>query len=171
MLEGLRNGNEPAFTLIYKRYWQKLYVVAFYRLGSRQAAEDVVHEVFASLWKNRTSAGIRSLYAYLAAATKYAVFAELAKQKKEASRIPTVEIADDQAIDGRFLQKMIAEEINRLPDKCRLVFRYSRQSGLSNKEIAGELGISEKAVEKHISKALSRLRLQLRHFLSFFPTL
>jgi RNA polymerase sigma-70 factor (family 1) len=168
LLEELRDGNEAAFTLIYKRYWQRLYVIAYKRLGSRQPAEDVVHEVFSSLWRNRESASIRSLYAYLAAATKYAVFAEVAKQTKHRATSPTeAALIHDHTIDDRFLQRMLGEEINRLPDKCRLVFQYSRQEGLSNKEIATVLSITEKAVEKHITKALSKLRLQLRHLFFF----
>jgi RNA polymerase sigma-70 factor (ECF subfamily) len=168
LLEQLRSGNETAFTLIYKAYWQKMYVIAYKRLGSRQPAEDVVHEVFTSLWRNRESSAVRSLYAYLAAATKYAVFAEVAKQTKHRGTFPTEDaLIHDYTIDERFLQKMLGEEINRLPDKCRLVFQYSRQEGLSNKEIAAALSITEKAVEKHITKALSKLRLQLRHLFFF----
>lgn len=167
LLQALRAGDETAFTQIYKRYWRKLYIIAYQRLGSRHSAEDVVHEVFTSLWKNRSAAEIRSLYAYLAAATRYAVFNEVARSgRRSPAEIP--DIAEDQTIDLNFLQRMIAEEIHQLPDRCRLVFRYSRETGLSNREIATRMGISEKAVEKHITKAISHLRLQLRHFLHFF---
>jgi RNA polymerase sigma-70 factor (family 1) len=177
LLTELAAGNELAFTQVYKRYWQRLYVVAYRRLGSRAPAEDVVHEVFASLWKNRENAGIRSLYAYLSAATRYAIFNELAKYEKhitapQARNRKTdalrAEALHDQVIDYRFLQQMIEHEINQLPGKCRLVFRYSRQEGLSNKEIAHQMAISEKAVEKHITKAINLLRLQLRHLFHLF---
>ncbi|MHA4806986.1 RNA polymerase sigma-70 factor [Flavitalea flava] len=169
LLEKLKAGHEWAFTRIYERYWQKLYVVAYRRLGSKPAAEDVVHEVFASLWKNKEQTDIRSLYAYLSAATRYAVFNELAKYEKQIgislSNASVTETTLNDAIDFRFLQQMITGEVNRLPEKCKLVFQYSRQSGLSNKQIAKEMGISEKSVEKHITKALTKLRLQLKHYL------
>jgi len=71
----------------------------------------------------------------------------------------------------RFLQQSMQEELKALPEKCRLVFDYSRNKGLSNKEIAQQLNISEKAVEKHITKALQRLRIQLRHYLHLFSIL
>lgn len=166
-MEALRGGDASAFTGIYRRYWQKLYAIAYHRLGTRQAAEDVVHEVFASLWKNRERSEIRSLYAYLAAATRYTIIRETARRGHKTQPVPE-EAADAPVIDLLFLERMIAEEVNQLPDKCRLVYRYSRETGLTNREIAREMGISEKAVEKHISRALSHLRLHLRHLLHFF---
>jgi RNA polymerase sigma-70 factor (ECF subfamily) len=48
--------------------------------------------------------------------------------------------------------------MNSLPEKCLAVFRLSRIDGLKNREIAEQLGISIKAVEKHISKALQIYR-------------
>ena len=166
MLEELRTGSAKAFTEIYQRYWQRLYVVAYKKTGSRQVAEDIVHEVFTSLWKNRRQSEIRSLYAYLSAATRYTIFREISLASRKT--LLQIEPTDDASIDFRFLSQMIAEEINHLPTRCRLVFQYSRQEGLSNREIAQRLSISEKAVEKHITSALGKLRVQLRHILHFF---
>ena len=52
------------------------------------------------------------------------------------------------------LVQNLNEKINSLPPRCREVFIMSRQEGKTNREISGQLGISEKAVEKHITKAL-----------------
>jgi RNA polymerase sigma-70 factor (ECF subfamily) len=51
--------------------------------------------------------------------------------------------------------------IRQLPSKCRAVFVFSRIDGLSHAEIAGKFGISIKAVEKHITKALAACRAEV----------
>jgi len=58
----------------------------------------------------------------------------------------------------RYIIDMVENEIENLPEKCRLIFKLSRHDFLSNKEIAERLQISESTVEKHINKALKRLR-------------
>jgi RNA polymerase sigma-70 factor (ECF subfamily) len=59
----------------------------------------------------------------------------------------------------------IEEEISHLPDKCRSVYELSRKEHKTNKEIASYLGISEKTVEQHLTKALKKIRLTLSHYL------
>ncbi|MDF2432645.1 MAG: hypothetical protein JWP44_2276 [Mucilaginibacter sp.] len=63
------------------------------------------------------------------------------------------------------LTSTIKTEVNQLPDKCRSVYELSRNEHKTNKEIANYLGISEKTVENHLTKALKRLRLGLSHYL------
>jgi RNA polymerase sigma factor (sigma-70 family) len=64
----------------------------------------------------------------------------------------------------RDLKNTIALEVSQLPDKCRSVYELSRIEHKSNKEIASHLGISEKTVENHLTKALKRLKLGLDHY-------
>lgn len=167
----LRTGDEHAFSSIYQRHWRRLYALAYHRLRSKQAAEDVVQEVLAGLWQRRDQTLIENLEAYLAAATRYAILRQLTKETQTATtdstHISDFEGAADHTPDIRFLEQMMQKEINRLPEKCRLVFQYSRELGLSNKEIADSLQISQKAVEKHITKAIRTLRTQLKHFFLF----
>ena len=61
----------------------------------------------------------------------------------------------------RSIRKLLDKAINDLPPVCQQVFRLSRFSDLSNREIADELDISVKAVEKHITKAFKVLRESL----------
>ena len=171
----LSTDDESAFTEIYHRYWKRLYAMAYDRLKEKQQAEDVVHEVFTALWQRRSEAQIRSLSPYLAAATKYCILKQYANfsttglpdEESMAHLVPAVATS----IETKFLERMLQEEVNRLPHKCRIVFQYSRQEHLSNKEIALELGISNKAVEKHITRALRQLRLSLKSLHQFFSVL
>ncbi len=166
----LSKGDEAAFTVIYQRYWKRLYGLAYDRLKSKEMAEDIIQEVFTGLWQRRSTTIVKSLYAYLAAATRYAIINQLAKQVNiSMEELPfEIENVENHDLSIRFLEQMIAKEVNKLPEKCKLVFRYSRTQGLSNKEIAAELNISEKAVEKHITRALSHLRGQLKQLFSLF---
>jgi len=75
-------NNEDAFTEIYNRYWKKLYFLAHKHLKSAETSEEIVQEVFLTLWKKRNSLTIQSLSHYLAAMTRYAVYHHLARQKK-----------------------------------------------------------------------------------------
>jgi RNA polymerase sigma factor (sigma-70 family) len=167
LLTRLSQNDESAFKEIYLHHWRRLYALAFDKLQSRQCAEDVLQEVFTGLWLRRQGETIKSLDAYLAASVKYSIFRQLAGKRKFPVVLlnPGIEMADDHRADLRFIQQMLDEGVSRLPQKCKLVFNYSRTHGLSNKEIAGELAISEKAVEKHISKAIRYLRSTLNRCL------
>ena len=161
----LKNGSESAFGIIYKRYWHKLLAIARTRLNDIEDAEEAVQNIFVNLWKRReTFALTHSFENYFAVAVKFEVINQLAKQARQAKRnigfaqaLPeSQEIAHN--YDLAVLQKQLEETINTLPDKCRLVFRMSRQGHYSNKKIAEELNLSEKTVEKHITTALKVLR-------------
>lgn len=158
------HSDEVGFEDIYKSYWPKLYAIAYNRLNSKEAAEDVVQEVMLGLWQRKKEADIENLEAWLSAATRYSVFRQLAKfgNQKIVPISSQAETGYLQDFDTGFINQLLQEQIHQLPQKCRLVFEYSRQHNLSNKEIAGKLDISEKSVEKHITKAIKKLRDRLK---------
>ena len=79
----LSNNDEIAFTELYDRFWQKLFAIAYCRLKEIETAEDIVHDVFASLWANRQEITIESLDNYLATAVKYMVLDKIKKKERE----------------------------------------------------------------------------------------
>lgn len=173
LVHQLAASDHLAFTEIYNRYWKRLYVLAFDRLRAREQAEDVVQDVFAGLWQRREQTIVRNLDAYLATACRYAVFTQLSKNASAASMpvdaLPeALQGVQDETAQLHFLQRSMQEQLKQLPEKCRIVFDYSRNAGLSNREIAHQLSISEKSVEKHITKALQRLRLQFKNYMHLF---
>lgn len=166
----LKKGHEPALTALYLRYWDKLLVVAINRLNDASEAEECVQDVFFSLWQRREDLQLsHSLATYLAVAVKYRVINALDKQYRLRNRIERsfVNSRDDQGFsaEDRLLEKELQEQItasiNKLPEKCRIVFKLSREQGLTNKQIAADLDISEKTVEAHISKAIKDIRSNL----------
>ena len=163
----LQNGDEMAFREIYGRYWKRMYAMAYPRLNRTDIAEDIVQDIFVYLWEKRLSLTIVTLEHWLATAVKFRIISLVnrrLKQELPASDLPEISMQDT-LLDERLMAQLVQREVNRLPEKCRLVFRLRQDTDLSNKEIAGEMGISEKAVEKHITRARRELSLSLQQLL------
>jgi RNA polymerase sigma-70 factor (ECF subfamily) len=169
-----REDNEQAFDEIYNRYWSKLFATAYKRLRSREATEELVQDLFTSLWANRKKLHIHtSLAAYLFASVKYLVLRHLQKEAVKSNymqsmKLYTVSVSNpaEEAVLLSDLQSRLQREVDNLPAKCRSVFELSRYEGQSMKEIAVKLEISEKTVENHIGKALKILKVSLKDFVT-----
>jgi RNA polymerase sigma-70 factor (ECF subfamily) len=169
-------GDEAAFTDLYKRYWDRLYVVAMHTLGSHPEAEEAVHDVFLRIWKMRDTLVVReTLQQYLAAAIKYEVINRLRKQARRRRLFNGFEEGTAISSDptGEFIREKeltaeLESTIRALPEKCQIVFRLSRGQGFSHREIAKELGLSENTIESHMSRALHALRHHFQRLLTFF---
>jgi len=159
----LRNDDDEAFVEIYNRYWDKLLAIGYNHARNKEIAEEIVQDVLMSLWSRRNSMEIDRLAAYLATAVKFAVFKVLAKESRRktllAGQLPETETSPDEAvIEAKFLKEYLDGVVASLPEKCRLVFTYSREHQLSTKEIADVLQLSHKTVESHLTKALKTIR-------------
>lgn len=165
----LQADDHDAFTEIYQRYWKKMLSIAWNHCKDTAGAKDLVHEVFLSLWERRGTVEIQSVAAFLATAVKFSVFkhyqqekrrADLAKENYEFTDITH----DEHKLDALFLQEYINGIVEEMPEKCRLVFRYSRDMGLKNNEIAERIEISEKGVEANLTRALKIIRGELKNY-------
>ena len=166
----IADKNEAAFTELYSRYWQKLFAIAYNRLQDRESAEDAVHDVFAALWVNQQLNEIQLPANYLATAIKYAVLGKIKKKIQEREHlsvvVPAEIVADttEAALHNRQVLELIKQEVEQLPEKCRLIFQYSRNEHMPVKQIAAKLHVSPKTVENQLGKAIRHLRLATRHF-------
>ena len=160
------DGN--AFTEIYNRYWKLVFAIAFSRLKDTCLAEDILHDVFASLWANRNKSAIISLQNYLASATKYLVFATIRKRTHEERYHLSSQLQPEPNVEDDIIYKQLYEfaskEIESLPERCRLIFRY-REKGMTNSEIAMQMKISIKTVENQVNKAFHHLRFAMKKML------
>ncbi len=172
LLTLLKIDDGQAFNEVYNRYWKILFSIASSRLRNTHSAEDILHDVFASLWKNRGNANIRSLQHYLASSTRYLVFKVIRKNAHAHKYIVsgtdnTATFELENALHNKYLLEYISREIDTLPEKCRMIFKYSRDKGMTNKEIALEMNITSKTVENQINKALHHLRFSVKKMLLF----
>jgi len=166
LIEQIRIDDETAFSFLYNRYWDKLYSVAYHRLSDGIEAEEVVQDLFLSIWARRKDLDIQSTVAgYLSVSIKYQIINKFARRKqfsyfkeKTLKSIKLSEETTDLWMAEKELKDRLEKYINLLPEKCRIVFKMSREEGKKNKEISQELNLAEKTIEAHISKALKVLR-------------
>lgn len=174
LLRLLKVDDESAFESLYKKYWPQLFDAAYKRLKSREAAEEMVQDVFTSLWYNRRKIEItHSFSTYLHSSLKYKVISHYRSLAIQNKYLDTVQhekrhlsIQVEEELYFNELSSAIETEINRLPDKCREAFNLSRKENLSFKEIALQMEISVNTVEKHVGKALKTLRTNLKEYIS-----
>ncbi len=164
----LKQDDHFAFTEIYNRYWNKLLAIAYNHTKDKSSAKEIVQELFVGLWNRKNNLSIQSLSAYLATAVKFSVYKQIERERKHreiAKREFRQEtfINDDLVVESKFLQEYINGQVELLPEKCRLVFNYSRVKGLSNAEIAQKMDIAEKTVEGHLTKGLKKIQLTLKN--------
>lgn len=169
----LKTGDQIAFAEIYERYKRVLFVHACKRLSSRDEAEDLIHDVFAALWKRRSVIEIKTeLAGYLYAAVRNQVFKSIARRQTESGYLESIwqpvetgTCVTDHLVREKALLALIEREIAALPPKMQEVFRMSRNEHLSHKEIAQKLHLSEKTVKNQVNNALKILRVRLGSFL------
>lgn len=157
---------------MYLLYWEKVYAVCYNNVREAEPAKGMVQEIFKSLWERREELEIKtSIERYLMRSAKFKVFEYLRNTQSRKEHL-------EQALSGycnathctenevmfNSLKTKVDYLVDTLPCQCRNVYKMSREQGLSNKEIASSLLISERAVEYHITRALSTLRANLKEY-------
>ena len=137
-----------------------------YYIHDREKSQDLVLDIFTYIWENRQNFEIKqTLKAYLFQAARNKSFTYIRDKKipvylEEMEGMEIVQNYDSE-LELQELHHLIEEAVSLLPDKCREIFRKSREENLTNKEIAGQLHISEKTVEGQITIALKKIRIHL----------
>lgn len=162
----LRKDDKSAFAAVYSRYWKKMLMVAWNHTKDKALAEDVVHEIFLALWEKRKEE-ILNVPAFLATCIKFRIFKHYQREQRRTQlaieHYDFKDIAlDEEKLDALFLKEYIDGIIEKLPEKSRLTFQYSRIDGLSNAEVAEKMNISEKGVEANLTRALKVIRGNLK---------
>jgi RNA polymerase sigma-70 factor (family 1) len=169
LVSRLRSGDKAAYTEIYNRYKWLLHTHAYKKLGDREAANDVVQELFANLWTKREAVQLNSTLAgYLYTAIRNKILNIIEHQQVASKYVDSMmEFASghiavtDHLIREKQMTAIIEKEIAALPAKMRAVFELSRKSHYTHKEIADQLNISEQTVTKQIKNALKILKRKL----------
>lgn len=162
----LSQDSEEAFEVLYHRHWENIYKVAFVLLKDSSASKDVVQDIFIWLWQKRNQLEIQTLPAYLKTAVKFKVANYIRSGNFRVSFFETLgrltinENAPEAAeiTEMKELKAIILNAVELLPDKCRTIYKLSRNENLTNQQIADQLGLAVKTVEGQMTIALRRIK-------------
>lgn len=182
LLVSVSENNDYAFRVFYDLYYRNVFRFAYYFLKNREACREVVSNVFVAVWKSRVSLRqIVNVEAYLYVvvrneANRYLKRSQSRPRSLSLDDVPAVvldrrgdvSLQGGEASDSRLIDSEVEELLNRLvgdlPERCRMVFLLSRSEGLSVREIASMLSISESTVRVQIKIAVDRILEGLRRY-------
>lgn len=159
---------------------------AYYYVLDHEASEDLVMDSFMYYWENREKIDVNgNLKAYILRVVKHKCLDYLklqrihneAHEKMRADalwdlnkNIASLEQLEPYKIMTEDYHKIVTNAVKQLPDKTREIFIMSRVKNMKNREIAEKMGVSEKTIEYHMTKAVKFLRTILKelYILTFF---
>ena len=173
LFDALRTGEAAALDELFRRYYVSLCRTAIRLVRDESTAEDIVQEFFALMWTKRSGlpANTTAVGSYLRTSVRNRSLNYLRDRK----RIPVgdaelPEVPADRAqqpgagLEKEELQQRINDAIDRLPERCRLIFVMSKIEDMSHRDIADGLDISVKTVENQMTRAYKFLREYLSLF-------
>lgn len=170
---GLSKNNRIVFDFVFQYHYSGLCAYAESMIYNRVIVEDIVQELFVTLWVKSEQLVIEGpIKNYLFSSVKNRCLDYLKHQKvksqtivKLMAKVPLNDETPENWIVQSELEEKIEECLQNLPSRCQQIFRLSRFKGLKNQEIAIQLGISKRTVELQISNALKILRKDLQPYL------
>src|SRR5882757_461123 len=160
LLHLIAEGSKPSFTVIYDRYWKRIYSTALHYLKSSEWAQDLVQDIFLKIWIKRAALReIDDFEAFLFIVARNELVSAIRK-KVAAAPLPeqneTVAATElpDNVLSLKQTKQLIADAIAQLPPQQKLVFTLTRQNGLSHEAIARQLGLNTRTVNNHATRAL-----------------
>lgn len=161
--------DEGVFRTIFETYSRDLYNFLHYKYGAENNPEDLLQEAFARLWANCAKVTPEKAKAYLFTVANNQMLNDLARKKtvlnyqKDFTETPTA-VSPQYILEETEYRERLKQALEDLSEEQRVAFMMNRVDGLKHREIAERLGISQKAVEKRIYKALENLQKKLGKF-------
>ena len=171
-------GDTRAFRQIFDALFSNLTKFSFSFVHSKEAATEIVDELFVQLWIKRTDImKINDLRVYLYTATKNASLNYISKKAKQIEVEPyenlivqmTDLVSPEQLMITKEILQKIKEAVDSLPPRCKLIFKFVREDGLSYSEVAEILGLSIKTIDAQMVIAVSRIRGKLMNVIETSP--
>lgn len=175
-IELLKSGNKDAFSVLYEKYWRKVYGFGKLYLKDDFLLDDIVQDVFLKLWESKEFiSDNNTIEGLLFIITRNMIFNQHRKKVNEDFYKATVLYAfenESYSVEDEVaaydLKKYIDNLIEKMPPKRKVIFNMSRKDNLTYKQIAEQLDISEKTVENHIHEAIRFLKQNIIMFVFFY---
>lgn len=165
LLRQIANGDERAFRSIFDAYHHRLYFYILQISSSQQVAEDIVQDTFLKIWLHRDQLPqVEQFNAYIFRVARNTVLSSLRRKALETviveQKLEPVPGAPDahEQLHIKLVKEVLQQAVNALPEQQQKVYRLRREGGLSIKEVARLLGISEITVKRHLTLATKTLR-------------
>ena len=165
--------NIDLFESLFNTYYAGLVAYATRLVGNVNTAEDIVCDVFTLVWEKQEILQMENQKAYLFTAVRNQSLNYLAQLKgRDEYREYIVQKGD---VTGLLtweyyvkseLKEHIERAVHNLPAQCQKIFIMNRFENKSVAEIANEMQLSTRTVEKQIGIALKKLRVDLADYLS-----
>jgi RNA polymerase sigma-70 factor (family 1) len=168
----VREGNDDAFSELFNRHWDRVYNMIYSRIRERAVTEEMAQEIFMKLWDKRAELAIDNFSAYLYTCVKHRcinyIESRITRKKHWEHYKIFLPVQDDstgKTIALNDLREALEKGLNNIPRKSKMIFQLNRFEGQSVKEIAGQMNLSEKAIQYHLTRSVRELRLYLKEFL------
>jgi RNA polymerase sigma-70 factor (ECF subfamily) len=165
LLVKIASGDERAFRKLFDLYKERFYSVVLKMTHSDEVAEDIVQDVFMNIWSKRESLvniDNPSSYFFTAVYRKvYHHYRKVALEKRLLQAAPSIKEwvnTTDEMVMAHESSELICQAISKLPPQQQLVFKLSKQEGLSREDVASQLHISPNTVKNHLSNAIKFIR-------------
>lgn len=174
----LPQGDGSGFEDFFETYKERIFRTALKMLKSETDAEEIVQDVFLSIWQSRSKLDeINDPEAYLFTITYNAIYTRLKKiaQNRQLlhSVVQTIALKQnntEETIAAHENERLIQEALRSLPAQQRTVYELNKLAGLSYHEIAERLQLSQNTVRNHLSAATKTVRMILRRWTIPFLT-
>lgn len=171
-VRGINKGDHKAFEAIYRYYFSNLAQFVLRYVGSKRAAEDLIQNVFSSLWENREKVEPKgTLRAYLYSAARYQAYNHISRKKggehinlESLHSLESKPAFPEEQIEYKEFSAAFYRAVQQMPEKRRHIYLLHRENHLTYREIADVLNISIKTVETQMSRSIKYLTKKLSHF-------
>ncbi len=175
LLKQLQQGSRKSFSLLFRKYYKDLVMFAGSYLSDQDESEDIVQNVFVTVWEKREELNYRTSFkSFLLTSVRNSCLDELRHRKVKDKHQQSFDLKNynlndstDEYVMYSELKGQLDKALSKIPERERDVFEMSRLEGLKYKEIAKKLNISERTVEDRIAKTIKSLHLYLRDYLPF----
>lgn len=166
----MKQDDKSAMDELFNHYYHRLYHFSKSIIKIENEIDDILQDVFVKIWLNRNKIDNADTFnAFIYTITKNEVLNLIRTNLRNQNfrdELYIQSVAEEyqtlKEVEYNEIKEGIDKIIARLPPKRQLVFTLSRNEGLSNKEIAQQLNISEKTVEDHITHAIKFLKLSMK---------